>query len=151
MNVRSHADHRWPVDKDPAYAWCAAPTLLDQFYPLDDVVAVIDARPAAERAAQALKDAGVPESDVDLVDGAWFARAAHSVIQNRGVVRRLAHVLPTDESLLARRYVEEAEQEHVIVVVHAPTQADVDRARTILVAHGAREIHHYEPRMIRDL
>jgi ABC-type branched-subunit amino acid transport system substrate-binding protein len=125
--------------------------MLDQFYPLDDLVAVIDERPAAERAVQALKDNGVPDSDVDLVDGAWFAQAARSAVQNRGVVKRLAHLLPTDESLLARRYVDEAEQQHVIIVVHAPSQDDVERAREILAAHGAREMHHYERRVIRDL
>jgi hypothetical protein len=151
MTEHSHAEHRWPVDEDPSQAWRAAPTMLDRFYPLDDIVAVIDDRSTAERAVQALKDAGVSDADVDLVDGAWFGQAARSAVQHRGVVRRLAHLLPTDESLLAGRYVEEAEQKHVIIVVHAPSQDDVDRAQGVLAAHGAREMHHYERHMIRDL
>jgi hypothetical protein len=151
MAEHSHADHRWPIDEDPSQAWRAVPTKLDQFYPLHDIVAVSDDRSTAERAVQALKDAGVPSSDVDLVDGAWFAEAANSVVQHRGVLRRLAHLLPTDEGLLARGYVEEARQNHVIIVVHAPSQDDVERARAVLAAHGAREMHHYERNVIRDL
>jgi hypothetical protein len=151
MTEHSHADHRWPLDEDPSEAWRAAPTKLDRFYPLDDIVAVIDDRSAAERAVQALKDAGVSESDVDLVDGAWFAQAARSAVEQRGMFRRLAHLLPTDESQMAGQYVEEAEQHHDIIVVHAPHPDDIERARGVLVAHGAREMHHYGRRVIRDL
>jgi hypothetical protein len=67
------------------------------------------------------------------------------------MVRRLTHLLPTDETILARTYVEEAERKHDIVVVHAPSQDDVERARAVLAAHGAREMHHYGRRVIRDL
>jgi hypothetical protein len=151
MTERSHAEHRWPVDEDPAQAWRAAPTMLDRFYPMDDIVAVIDDRATAERAVRALKDAGVSDGDVDLVDGAWFARAARSAVGQRGRIRRLTHLVPTDESILARTYVEEAERQHDIVVVHAPSDDDVERARAVLAAHGAREMHHYGRHVIRDL
>jgi len=151
MTDHSHADHRWPIDEEPSQAWRTAPTMLDRFYPVDDIVAVIDNRPTAEHAVQALKDAGVSDGDLDLVDGGWFAQAAHAAVQQRGVMRRLAHLLPTDESDLAGRYVEEAEHQHVLIVVHAPGQDDVERARAVLAAHGAREMHHYGRRVIRDL
>ena len=151
MTESSHADHRLLVTGDPSQAWRAAPKQLDRFYPLDDIVAVIDDRPAAESAIQALRDAGVREGDVDLIDGAWFAQVARSAVRSRGRIKRLTHALPTEESLLARRYVEEADQGHVIVVVHAPSQDDIERARAVLAAHGAREMHHYEKRVIRDL
>ena len=151
MTEHAHAEHRWPVEEDPSQAWRAAPTMLDRFYPLDDIVAVIDDRPTAERAVQVLKDAGVSDGDLDLVDGGWLAQAARSAVEHRGVVRRLAHLLPTDESLLTARYVQEAEEQHVLIVVHAPSRDDVDRARAVLAAHGAREMHHYERHTIRDL
>jgi hypothetical protein len=151
MTEHSHAAHRWPIDEDPAQAWRAAPTMLDRFYPMDDIVAVIDSRATAERAVQALKDAGVSDGDVDLVDGAWFATAARSAVGQRGMFQRLTHLLPTDETILARTYVEEAEQEHDIIVVHAPSEDDVERVRTVLAAHGAREMHHYGKRLIKDL
>jgi len=151
MNEHSHAEHRWPVDEDPTQAWRAAPTMLDRFYPMDDVVAVIDNRIAAERAVQALRNAGVSDGDIDLVDGAWFARAARSAVGQRGMIQNLTHLLPTDETILARTYVEEAEQEHDLIVVHAPSQVDVERARAVLASHGAREMHHYGRRVISDL
>src|SRR5215212_7707216 len=68
----SHAQHRWPIDEDPSRAWSSIPMKADQFYPLDDIVAISDTRPSAERIVQALKGAGVLDDDVDLVDGAWF-------------------------------------------------------------------------------
>ena len=151
MTEHSHAAHRWPTDEDPAQAWRTTPKMMDRFYPLDDIVAVIDSRSTAERAVQALMDAGVSDGDLDLVDGGWFVEAARAVVQHRGVMQRLSHLLPTDESMLAGRYVEEAERMHVIVVVHAPSKDDVERARAVLTAHGAREMHHYEKHVIRDL
>jgi hypothetical protein len=151
MTEQSHAEHRWPVQEDPLQAGRAIPTKVDRFYPLDDIVAVITDRPTGERALQALRDAGVSDGDMDLVDGAWFAKAARSVVEHRGMVRRLSHLLPTDESLLAKQYVEEAEQGHVIILVHAPEQDDVERAQRILAADGAQDMHHYEPHVIRDL
>ena len=151
MTEHSHAEHRWPVDEDPSQAWRTAPTKADRFYPLDDIVAVVNDRPVAERALKALVDAGVPDGDVDLVDGAWFAQAARSAVEQRGVFQRLSHLLPTDETFVARQYVEEAESGHVIVFVHAPSHDDVERARAVLAAHGAREMHHYGQRVITDL
>jgi hypothetical protein len=151
MTEHAHAEHRWPIDQDPSQAWREAPTMLDRFYPLDDIVAVIDDRPTAERALQALRDAGVSGGDMDLVDGAWFAQAARSAVEHRGTVRRLIHKVPTDESILTKRYLDEAERAHVIVVVHAASSDDVERARAVLTSYGAREMHHYAKRMITDL
>jgi len=151
MTDQSHAEHRWPVDEDPSQAWQSVPTMMDRFYPLEDVVAVIDDRSTAERAIQALKDAGVADGDVDLADGAWFAQAARSTVQRRGRIARLTHMLETDESLLVTRYVEEADQMHVIIAVHAPNQDHVDRVRAVLAEHGAWEMHHYGKHVILDL
>jgi hypothetical protein len=151
MSELTHAAHRWPVEEDPEQAWRAAPTMLDRFYPIDDVVAVVDDRATAERAVQALKDAGVSDDDVDLVDGSWFARAARSAVGHRSTFQRFTHLLPTDETFLARKYVEEAEQEHDLIVVHAASPEDVERARLVLSTHGAREMHHYGRHVIRDL
>jgi len=151
MTEDAHAGHRPPVDEDPSQVGQAPPTMLGQFYPLDDILAVVENRPTGERAVQALKDAGVSKDDVDLLDGAWFAEAMRSARRQFGVAQRLAHLLPTDESLLVQRYVAEADQGHVIVIVHAERPDDVERARSVLAAHGAREMRHYERLVIRDL
>ena len=98
MTEHSHAEHRPPVDKDPSELGPPPPgtTAMGQFYPLHDILAVIDDRATAERAVQALKDAGVADDDVDLVDGPWFAEAVRGLGRRRGVLARLAALLPTD-------------------------------------------------------
>jgi hypothetical protein len=153
MAEHPHADHRPPVDQDPSKLGPPPPGTMSfgNLYPLNDMLAVIHDRATAERAVQALKEAGVPDGDVDLLDGAWFAEALRGIGEHRGVVARLAALLPTDESLLVRRYVAEAEQGHSIVVLHAPQPEDVERARGVLAAHGAHEMRHYGPRVITDL
>ena len=103
MTEHSHAEHRPLVDEDPSKVGQAAPTKLGQFYPLDDILAVVEDHSAGERAVQALKDAGVAETDVDLLDGAWFAEAMRAAGRQHGIARRLAQIMPTDESLLVRR------------------------------------------------
>jgi hypothetical protein len=75
MTEDAHTEHRPPVDENPSQVGQAAPTQLGQFYPLDDILAVIHDRDTAEHAVQALKDTGVSDGDVDLLDGAWFAEA----------------------------------------------------------------------------
>jgi hypothetical protein len=151
MTERSHAEHRPSVGEDPAQVGQDAPVKLGQFYPLDDILAVVEDRSTGERAVRALKDAGVSETDVDLLDGAWFAEAMRASGRRHGVASRIAALLPTDESLLVKRYVTEAEQGHLIVIVHAPRPEDVERARAVLAAHGAREMRHYERHVMRDL
>jgi hypothetical protein len=151
MTENSHGEHRPSVDEDPTEVGQDVPTKFGQFYPLDDMLAVINDRSTAERAVQALKDAGVSDSDVDLLDGAWFAAAMHSAREHGGIAWRLAHLLPTDESLLVRRYMEEAERGRFIVIVHAESTEDIERARGVLAAHGAREMRHYQQHVIRDL
>jgi hypothetical protein len=151
MTERSHDEHRPPIGEDPSIVGQEAPTKLGQFYPLDDILAVVEDRSTGERAVQALKDAGVSETDLDLLDGAWFAEAMRASGRRYGVARRIAALLPTDESLLVKRYVTEAEQGHLIVVVHAERPDDVERARSVLAAHGAREMRHYRQHVIQAL
>ena len=151
MTERPHAEHRPPSDEDPSQLGEAPPTKMGQFYPLDDILAVLADRSSGARAVQALKDAGVAEGDVDLLDGAWFAEAMRSAREQQGIAGRLAHLLPTDESLLVKRYVAAADRGHAIVIVHAERPEDVERVRGVLAAHGAREMRHYEQHVIRDL
>ena len=151
MTEHLHAEHRPPVDQDPSSVGRAAPVKLGQFYPLDDILAVVEDRSRGEQAAQALIDAGVPKGDVDLVDGAWFSEALRAAGRQHGIARRLAQFLPTDESLLVRLYMDEADQGHNIIIVHAPRREDIERAQAALASHGAREMRHYGRHVITDL
>ena len=68
------------------------------------MLAVVDDHSEAERAVQALKDAGVRDGDVDVMEGAWFAEAVRGIERRGGLAARLAKILPTDEQLMLRRY-----------------------------------------------
>ena len=153
MTDHSHAQHRPPVDQDASKLGPPPPgtTVFGTFYPMHDLLAVIDDRATAERAVQALQEAGVPDGDIDLLDGPWFAEAMHSIERHGGVGARLAALLQTDERRLVERYVADAEQGHCIVVVHAPQPEDVERARRVLAAHDAYGMRHYGRWVITDL
>jgi hypothetical protein len=127
------------------------PTSLGNIYPRDDVVAVIDDRESAERAVRALNDAGLPESDVDLLDGPSVAEANRRL---GGRLQRLEAWLSTalsDDAAYARAYVLETERGHYLVVAHAPRADVVERVRQVLRAHGAHSMRHYESLTVTDL
>ena len=125
--------------------------MFGTLYPLNDVLAVVDDGAEADRAVQALKDAGFPDGDVDALDGAWFAEAVRGIERRGGLAARLAKILPTDERLMLRRYMAEAEQGHSVVVVHADKPQDVERAGRILRTHGGHEMRHYGQFVVTDL
>jgi len=138
-----HDQHRPHTGQDPAKAAEDVPTMFGQLYPTGDVLAVIDARADAERAVEALKGAGVPAEDVDLVDGAWFVAAMRGIERHRSPFKRFLALLAADESEATKQLEQEAAQGHTIVVVHAddgPAGANVVKT---LTEHGAHRIQHY--------
>jgi hypothetical protein len=117
--------------------------MFGQLYPTGDVLAVIHSRADAERAREALKQAGVPTEDVDLVDGAWFVAAMRGLEAGRGPVQRILALVAADESEATKQLEQEAAQGHTIMVVHAddgPTCANVVK---VLTQYGAHQIQHY--------
>ncbi len=130
------------------------PTSLGNPYPLDDVVAVIDDRESAERAVRSLRDAGLPEDDVDLVDGPFAIEAFRSFRQHRGRLQRLEAWLSSvfsDDATYAPIYQREAERGHYLVIAHAPRPEVVERVRQVLSAHGAHSMRHFELLTVTDL
>ena len=91
MTEDRHFEHRPPVDKDPSTLGQAPPhtTLFGNFYPLNDVIAVVDERAKGEQAVKALQDAGIPGGDVDLLDGEWFAQAVRGLDRPGGIAVHL--------------------------------------------------------------
>ncbi len=143
MHDQSHAGHRPPVGMDPVQAVEGMPASMGHLYPVGDILAVIDDRADAERAVQALKDAGVPEQDVDLVDGPWFAQVMRANKERWNPVQRVVALLGVEEGQVVRDYLQEADQGHTIVVVHAEQQEMWDRIARVLRAHGAHRLRHY--------
>jgi hypothetical protein len=143
MTEHSHAEHRPPVGEDPAQVAASMPKALGHLYPVGDILAVIDDQAEAERAALALKEAGVPESDVDLVDGAWFAQVMRANKESWNPIQRVVAVLAAEEGEVVRDYIQQADQGHTLLVVHAEQPEPWERIATVLRAHGAHHVRHY--------
>jgi len=129
-------------------------TSLGSPYPRDDIVAVIDDRESAEKAVRALSDAGLPESDMDLLDGPSVVEASRSFQQYRSRLQRLEAWLSSvfsDDAAYARTYVLEAEHGHYLVIAHADQPEVVDRVSRVLRAHGAHGMRHYQSLTVTDL
>lgn len=147
MARRSHMGH-WPrVGQDPATT-PLPPTEAGEFYPENDVVAVVADRTAGERALAALRQAGVPTGDMDLVEGDWFVEQMRRLRERRRLQRLLAL---SDERDLIRAVIEDAGGGHHLIVVHAADPMVVERVRRVLVAHRARHLLHWERFTVTEL
>ena len=150
---KAHAKHSPRRARDSAQA-NAPPSSVGNIYPLDDVVAVIDDPESAERAVRSLRDAGVAEDDVDLLDGPSVVEATRSFRQHGGRLRRVEAWLSeafSDDAEYARIYEREAERGHYLVIAHAAQPDVVERVRQVLRAHGAHNMRHYESLTVTDL
>ena len=143
MTESSHAEHRPPVGQDPAQAAEGMPKALGHLYPVGDVLAVIDDRAQAERAVQALKDGGIPKGDVDLMDGKWFAEVMRANKASWNPLQHLVALLGAEEGEVVRDYLQQADQGHTIVVVHAEQPEQWECIARVLRTHGAHHIRHY--------
>src|SRR5437868_4276110 len=123
---------------------------LCQVYPLGAIVAVIDSRAEAEKALRALKAAGVPEGEVDLVDGQWFVQAVRHIKERRGLLGRVLASMGAEEEI-TRQNAEEAEQGHTVVVVHAEQPEVCGGVVRVLAEHGTHAMHHFGKLVITDL
>ena len=143
MTQSAHSAHRPPVGQDPAQAAGTMPKSMGHLYPVGDILAVVDDRAEAERAVQALKEGGVAEGDVDLVDGAWFAQVMRANKANWNPLQRVIALLGAEEGQVVREYLEQADQGRSIVVVHAEQPELWECIARVLREHGAHHLRHY--------
>jgi hypothetical protein len=120
------------------------------YYPLGYVVAVLD--PAAVAGAvEALRTGPCVPDDVrtfssqDVLDIDRAAEARETPLQ------RLEGALASDEGEAQSEYLDAARRGQSFLVVHAPDADQTERVRTILAAHGARQMRHYGPLVMTDL
>jgi hypothetical protein len=151
MAESAHSRHRPPVGQDPQQVAKTMPKSWGHLYPVGDILAVIDDRAEAERAVQALKEAGVPEGDVDLVDGAWFAEVMRANKESWNPIQRVVAVMAAEEGEVVRDYIDQADQGHAFLVVHADQAETWERIGQVLRAHGAHHLRHYGRREIVEL
>lgn len=101
-------------------------------YPVDDVVGVINDQASAEHAVQALRNAGLPEQDINLLDGLSVIATRRSHEQQHGNLHRFAARLASlfsDDVAYALEYLHEAERGHYLLIVHAPEHRVLERIR----------------------
>jgi hypothetical protein len=126
------------------------PTEFETFYPKGDIVAATEDRPRAEAVVRALRDAGFPAGDLDIVDPAVVLQAAEELRHRRGLLGRLGAIFG-DDGYFADQFEELARRGYPLVVVHAPEREDAKRAAAILRAHGVRAGSYYGRLTITDL
>ena len=143
MTQSSHDEHRPPVGQDPVQTAEEIPKLMGHLYPVGDILAVIDERADVDRLVQALAAAGVPDGDIDLVDGAWFVQVMRANKESWNPIQHAVARLAADEGEVVRTYIRHAEEGHSIVVVHAEQPELWATVADLLRAHGAHDLRHY--------
>ena len=128
--------------------------LLGAWYPKDYVVGVIDDLDGAERAAEELRRVGFPAADVRLFPSEEVIGALGVIQAQRNVFQRMGAALQremTEEGAANKEYNADARAGRHILTVLAVEPEEIERARKVLVAHGARRIMHYKKYTITDL
>ena len=128
--------------------------LLAAWYPKDYVVSVVDDLDEAEQAAEALRQAGFPAADVRLFRSEEIVGALRAIAANRNVFQRIGAAIQrelTEEGAANKDYDADALAGRHILTVLAAEPDEIERARKVLVEHGARRIMHYKRWTITDL
>ena len=148
----SHAAHRPPVLHGSTQS--NPPLVFGTLYPVQDVVAVIDDLGQARQAEAALRAAGIPDGDSDVLEPALVLQGMQVMQRRRGWLGGLAagvSALVSDDTSHMRDYRDEARHGHSLLVVHAATPAAVQRVRRVLSDFGAHAMHHYGRFVVTDL
>jgi hypothetical protein len=124
---------------------------MGQLYPLGDIVSAIEDHATAEAAAASLRRIGVPEGDVDILDGEWFLAAMKELKERRNPFQRFLAVLASDEGESTQQLAQAAAQGHTIIVVHATNLDTCNEAIRILKQHGAHTMLHFGKLVMTEL
>lgn len=132
------------------YAGSAA-TAFGTYYPNGYVVAVLEDQEGATAAAGALQETGFGADEVRVWTGPEVLANHEEFQKRRGPLQRLGGLFASDEKEALDGYIENARQGHAFVTVHAPGTEEMERARGVLAAHRAHNMHHYGPSVMTDL
>ncbi|HLY30074.1 MAG TPA: hypothetical protein VKQ36_03545 [Ktedonobacterales bacterium] len=124
-------------------------------YPKDNaVVAEIDDRREAEAAAQALRQAGFAQEAIHLVTGRSGLAHIHARERHLSPWARFWRAFRTfggDEDLDRETQLQALAHGHALLGVLTPTEADVERAHRVLVAHHAKTIRAFGQTTVTNL
>jgi hypothetical protein len=121
--------------------------LRGQFYPTGHIVAMFPDAQAAQAAARALADAGVPDADIALIT---------PEVMMRDIVRTVGNTdlpLPSagTEADTVRRYSQYAAQGHHALLIPTPDSENDERLMQVLKDHGVSHAQKYRMLVIEDL
>jgi hypothetical protein len=136
-----HSAHRPPAPP---------PIAFGNVYPKGDIMAVVHDRATAQWLVSALQASGFPETDMDILEPAFVLEAAETLARQRGWLARLGSVLG-DEGYFADQFLELVRQGHAIVLIHAPDEETLQRARPVLARHHVLKARHYGDLTVTDV
>ena len=136
-----HSAHRPPA---------APPTAFGNVYPKGDIIAVVHDHATAQLLVRSLQASDFPEDDMDILEPAFVLEAAETLARQRGLLSRLASTLG-DEGYFADQFLELVRQGHPIVLIHAPDEQTLQRARPVLARHHVLRARHYGDLAVTDL
>jgi hypothetical protein len=116
------------------------------YKPIGYIVIAFDSDDAARSGAQALRDAGVPDADIEQVSAAEQAARMAERVDDASGVAEFGH-----EIVLTRRYREMAEQGCGWLEVRARNDKEAERIRDAAERSGARLAERYHSLAIEDL
>jgi hypothetical protein len=120
------------------------------YYPTGYVVAVLEPE-AVAGTVDALRAGPCAPDEVRAFSGQEVLDIAAAVGADQTPLQRLGASLASDEGEAQTEYREEARQGRSLLVVHAPDDAQTERVRQVLAAHGARRMRHYGRFVMTDL
>jgi hypothetical protein len=148
----AHATHRPSLPGASGQA--QRPTSFGVLYPENDVIAVVDDPAAAARTAAALREAGIPAGDVDVIEGAQFLAMNRYAERRRGPLGRLVAAVSrlfSDDAADEQLFAEAAQQGHALLVVHAPSATTLARVRNVLAQSPAHDARYYGRATVEEI
>lgn len=115
-------------------------------HPQNQVYAVFDESPDAERAASQLNEAGFGPEKVGLLRGSADAGKLADATGERGFWAKLSHFgldFGDQDNPYMQQYKQELEQGRTVLAVVTESDAEVETARRILAEHHARFLTKY--------
>ncbi len=118
-------------------------------YPADHVVAVLQTREQAERAASALRDAGFAADDITLFHG---EKDLDKIKHHESLMTRLSRLVePVAADAGRRLYLDALAHGRSVLLVYAPDQEAVEQACKILDQLGVHQKQAFRRWYVEDL
>lgn len=116
------------------------PTADGTQYPTDHVLGLLDSQEAGAQTATALVAAGFAREDIVVFNG---QEGLHDIQSRETLLSRFGHLLNrlSEDGVLGRQvYMDGLRAGQTLLMVYAPDDASIERARVVLKEHGAQKM-----------